>query len=182
MARKSSGRPNSTDTEPSNVSSTEAEEEYEVESIRGWRYNAREGTKQFLIKWIGWSEDDNTWEDEENLHCPDALEEFTNNLSPAEYRCFKTKHKDKLSGFQRNANFIKIVAADGPHESDEEEEPSKTGRRDTYLLVMFEDSDELEEITTQEVFKHKPMEVFEFLEERLIDNRALEDRTGKRKL
>jgi hypothetical protein len=49
---------------------TDGEEEYEVEQIRvhrkwGWRK-----TLQYLIKWKGYPESDNTWENANQIHEP----------------------------------------------------------------------------------------------------------------
>ena len=51
------------------------EEEYEVEEILGVR--TRHGKLQWLVKWVGYGNEHNTWEPKENLmHCQRKLEEF----------------------------------------------------------------------------------------------------------
>ena len=57
----------------SNVSDEgeEEEEEYEVEAIVSDRI--KKGKKQYLLKWKGYPDSENTWEDEESLNCPDLL-------------------------------------------------------------------------------------------------------------
>jgi len=52
-------------------------EEYEVEEILDKR--SHYGKTQYLIKWKGYSLDEASWEPEENLNCPDILEEFNRN-------------------------------------------------------------------------------------------------------
>lgn len=51
-----------------------SEEEYEVEKIVAMR--KMHGRIQFLLKWKGFSDDENTWEDESKLNCPSLLEDF----------------------------------------------------------------------------------------------------------
>ncbi|KAI3800662.1 hypothetical protein L1987_28756 [Smallanthus sonchifolius] len=52
-----------------------AEGFYEVESIRKKR--CRKGKVQYLIKWLGWPEEANTWEPTDNLlSCSDLIDKF----------------------------------------------------------------------------------------------------------
>jgi len=50
------------------------EEEYCVETILGKR--TRHSKTEYFLKWIGYSEDDNTWEPVEHLDCKELIEEF----------------------------------------------------------------------------------------------------------
>ena len=50
------------------------EEEYEVEQILDKRKHY--GKTQYLIKWKGYPLSEASWEPEENLNCPELLEEF----------------------------------------------------------------------------------------------------------
>ena len=50
------------------------EEEYEIERILAKRQRAGTSELEFLVKWKGWPEEDNTWESEATLvDCPDVL-------------------------------------------------------------------------------------------------------------
>src|SRR5580693_6567950 len=49
------------------------EEEYEVEQIRSHRTWGRSKTAQYLIKWVGYPESDNTWEDADQIHAPELI-------------------------------------------------------------------------------------------------------------
>ncbi|XP_048191369.1 chromobox protein homolog 3-like [Perognathus longimembris pacificus] len=51
-------------------------EEFEVEKIVDQR--VLDGQVQYLLKWKGYSDADNTWEPEEHLNCPELLEDFLN--------------------------------------------------------------------------------------------------------
>jgi Integrase zinc binding domain/Chromo (CHRromatin Organisation MOdifier) domain len=52
------------------------EAEYEVESIRSHRYFGKNKRLQYLLKWKGYPEADNTWESEDQLNAPDLLRQY----------------------------------------------------------------------------------------------------------
>jgi len=51
----------------------DGEAEYEVELIKSHRRHGRSRTLQYLIKWKGYPESDNTWEDANQIHAPDLI-------------------------------------------------------------------------------------------------------------
>jgi hypothetical protein len=51
----------------------DGEEEYEVEQIRSHRTWGRSKTLQYLIKWKGYPESDNTWENADQIHAPELI-------------------------------------------------------------------------------------------------------------
>lgn len=52
----------------------EVEEEYEVKDIVG--HKTERGVSYFLIRWKGYTKDDDTWEPEDTLNCPDIIEKY----------------------------------------------------------------------------------------------------------
>jgi hypothetical protein len=52
------------------------EEEYEVEQIKAHRNFGRSKCLQYLIKWKGYPECDNTWEDATDVHAPEITKQY----------------------------------------------------------------------------------------------------------
>jgi hypothetical protein len=54
----------------------DGEEEYQVECIMGHRKTGW-GTKlQYLVKWVGYPDSDNTWEPTAQVHAPDLIKHY----------------------------------------------------------------------------------------------------------
>jgi hypothetical protein len=54
----------------------DGEEEYEVERIISHRHHGRSQTLQYLVKWKGYPESDNTWEPTAQIHAPDLFKAY----------------------------------------------------------------------------------------------------------
>src|SRR5579863_1737655 len=52
------------------------EAEYEVEQIRSHRRHGRRKQLQYLLKWKGYLESDNTWEPADQVHAPDLIKAY----------------------------------------------------------------------------------------------------------
>lgn len=57
----------------------ETTEEYEVEKIIDV-HSGKQGKKEYLVRWKGFTSKDDTWEPEEHLTCPDLIQAFNNKL------------------------------------------------------------------------------------------------------
>lgn len=57
---------------------TSSKEEYEVEKILDFRYirDKEKERLQYLVRWSGFTQDDDSWVDENDLDCPKILEDF----------------------------------------------------------------------------------------------------------
>ncbi|XP_078492306.1 chromobox protein homolog 1-like [Ciona intestinalis] len=154
----------------------EAGEEYEVEKVIDKRIY--KGKVQYLIKWKGFSDADNTWEPDENLECPDLISQFestnikkTNNkekekeivkddkkrkISETKEGVKKSKTADELrpKGFARGLKPEKIIGA------------TDSGGQLTFLM-KWESSDEADLVSSAEANVKCPQVVIKFYEERL---------------
>jgi hypothetical protein len=55
---------------------TIGENEYEVETIRSHRYFGKQKKLQYLLKWKGYPESDNTWEPANQVHAPQLVKQY----------------------------------------------------------------------------------------------------------
>jgi len=63
-----------TDNQEATDAPVAMDDTYEVERILGKR--TRKGKTEYLIKWVGYEESENTWEPTYHLNCPDKVREF----------------------------------------------------------------------------------------------------------
>jgi hypothetical protein len=54
----------------------DGEEEYQVECIMGHQKMGQGKKLQYLVKWIGYPDSDNTWEPVEQIHAPDLIKSY----------------------------------------------------------------------------------------------------------
>src|SRR5216683_5474766 len=52
------------------------QEQYEVEAIRSHRCHGRKQQLQYLVKWKGYPESDNTWEPVDHIQAPQLVKEY----------------------------------------------------------------------------------------------------------
>ncbi|KAK8937360.1 putative chromo domain-containing protein LHP1 [Platanthera zijinensis] len=94
---------------------------YEIEDIR--RKRVRKGEVQYLIKWRGWPETDNTWEPFENLKsCADFIEVFEKKSSRSRGRKRRRKNNGLTNTFiKRKPRSLRTEETPLPIEMDREE-------------------------------------------------------------
>merc|ERR1712149_69339 len=63
------------DDETDAATGEEEEEEYVVEKIVDSR-KGKSGKREYLLKWRGYPDSENTWEPQENLDCPEMIDAF----------------------------------------------------------------------------------------------------------
>uniref|UniRef100_A0A8C6WQN8 Chromobox 1 n=1 Tax=Neogobius melanostomus TaxID=47308 RepID=A0A8C6WQN8_9GOBI len=143
----------------------EEEEEYVVEKVLNRR--VVKGRVEYLLKWKGFSNEDNTWEPEDNLDCPDLIAEYLQSQKTAqegkrkgegEGDDSKSKKKkddtEKLRGFARGLDPERIIGA-----------TDSTG--ELMFLMKWKNSDEADLVPAKEANVKCPQVVISFYEERL---------------
>ncbi|CAG9768793.1 unnamed protein product [Ceutorhynchus assimilis] len=105
----------SSDGSSTSTSQPQPPAEFSVEKILDKR--TRNGKVEYLLKWKGYNEEDNTWEPQENLDCPELISayEAQNNQVMADAED-KNKGKNitednRPRGFDRGLEPLKIVGA-----------------------------------------------------------------------
>jgi len=149
--------------------------EYFVESIVEKR--VKFGKVEYLLKWKGFSEADNTWEPVENLDCPELIEEFEAKLAENNSPKRKLEHevttkKKKIvdlqekdiqpRGFERGLVPEKILGA-------------TDSKGELMFLMKWKNSDEADLVPSRIANLKCPQVVIRFYEERLMWHNTNED-------
>lgn len=79
---KGSSKKQTENDEQNDKEDKETLKEFEVEKIIEVRFK-KNGTKEFLIRWKGFSPADDTWEPEKNLNCPELIAKFMQKVEKA---------------------------------------------------------------------------------------------------
>ncbi|XP_055232931.1 chromobox protein homolog 1-like [Gorilla gorilla gorilla] len=153
----------------------EEEKEYVVEKVLD--HGVVKGKVEYLLKWKGFSDEDNTWESEENLDCLDLIAEFLQSQ--------KTTHEtDKSEGGKHKADSDSEDKGEESKPKEKKEESEKPrgfargleperiiGATDSSGEVMFlmkwKNSDEADLVPAKEASVKCPQVVISFYEERL---------------
>jgi len=141
-----------------------AEEEFSVEKVLDKRIG-KSGKVEYLLKWRGFGDDDNTWEPKENLDCPELIEAFDSarnkNPKKPEKRKIgggepkaKRKEGERPRGFDRNLDPERIIGA-----------TDSSG--ELMFLIKWKGSDEADLVPAREANVKCPQTVIKFYEERL---------------
>ncbi|KAJ8254470.1 hypothetical protein COCON_G00210820 [Conger conger] len=155
----------------------EEEEEYVVEKVLDRR--VVKGRVEYLLKWKGFSDDDNTWEPEDNLDCPDLIAEFLQSQKTAH----EVEKKDTGAKRKSTESDTEVVGEEGrpKKRKDEPEKPRGFARGldperiigatdssgELMFLMKWKNSDEADLVPAKEANVKCPQVVISFYEERL---------------
>jgi hypothetical protein len=157
--------------------------EYFVESIVDKRIRGQK--VEYLLKWKGFSEADNTWEPFENLDCQELIDDFESRYqadakrkAEVEAACKKKRivaevqEKDgQAKGFERGLIPEKILGA-------------TDSKGELMFLMKWKNSDEADLVPARIANQKCPMVVIKFYEDRLMwhnsndEDQALNDGTN----
>merc|ERR1712212_791668 len=148
------------DDSPVGAEVEEEEEEYSVEKVLDKRI--RGGVVEYYLKWKGYGEEDNTWEPEANLDCPELIEAFEVARKKEEEKKEEAKKKAKKPveednrprGFDRGLDAEKIIGA-----------TDSSG--ELMFLMKWRGTDEADLVPARQANTRCPQVVIKFYEERL---------------
>lgn len=157
----------------------EGEEEFSVEKVLDRR--VVKGKVEYFLKWKGYSNDENTWEPEENLDCPDLIAQFeeqrkkkeaiasgkrghdekdlkkrksTSTPTPSQAKKKAGAEEKKLEGFDRNLEPERIIGA-----------TDSSG--ELMFLMKWKGTDDADLVPARIANEKCPQIVIKFYEERL---------------
>ncbi|XP_045592142.1 chromobox protein homolog 1 isoform X2 [Procambarus clarkii] len=158
----------------------EEEEEYSVEKILDKR--VRNGRVEYYLKWKGYGDEDNTWEPESHLDCPELISEFEERRkkddakkkeekkrkTPAVDDASKKKTKKAVEedsrprGFDRGLEAERIIGA-----------TDSSG--ELMFLMKWRGTDEADLVPARQANVRCPQVVIKFYEERLTWHSSTND-------
>jgi len=185
------------------VPEEEDEEEYSVEKVVDKRVG-RNGKVEYLLKWKGYGDEDNTWEPKENLDCKDLIETYEKKRKE---KTDKKKEADKRkSGAGEESSGVSSMSSDKKKEVDKRKSGSggdtaskkKKGDDDKprgfdrtldperiigatdssgelMFLIKWKGSDEADLVPAREANVKCPQTVIKFYEERLTWHTSSQD-------
>jgi len=156
----------------------EEEEEYTVEKCVDKRVG-RNGKTEYLLKWKGYGDEDNTWEPKENLDCTELIAAFENKRKEKTDK--KKETEKRKSGATSDAGSKKKKGDDDkPRGFDRSLDPERIiGATDSsgelMFLIKWKGSDEADLVPAREANVKCPQTVIKFYEERLTWHTSSQD-------
>ena len=144
------------------------EEDYSLEKVVDKR-SAKNGKVEYLLKWKGYGDEDNTWEPKENVDCYDLIKEFEKEYAPKKSTDAKRKSSaaapstaekkkrgegDRPRGFGRGLDPERIIGA-------------MDSSGELMFLIKWKGSDEADLVPSREANVKCPQTVIKFYEERV---------------
>lgn len=166
---------------PGNPDEEEEEEEYSVEKILDKRI--KNGKVEYYLKWKGYGDEDNTWEPESHLECPEMISEFEEKRKkedakkkeeqrkrksvvgedPAKKKTKKAVEEDsRPRGFDRGLEAERIIGA-----------TDSSG--ELMFLMKWRGTDEADLVPARQANVRCPQVVIKFYEERLTWHSSTND-------
>jgi len=146
----------------------EEEEEFTVERILDKRI--RNNKVEYLIKWEGYPDTENTWEPQENLDCPDIISAYEDRSEKKKEEKKRKKEAETSGGKKKQ----KVVEEEDnkPRGFDRGLQPERIiGATDSsgelMFLMKWKDSDEADLVPARQANVKCPPIVIQFYEERL---------------
>lgn len=157
----------------------EQEEEYSVEKILDKR--VRNGRVEYYLKWKGYGDEDNTWEPESHLDCPDLIQGFEENRKKEDARKKEEKKRKSQAADDSTKKKKKSVEEDSrPRGFDRGLEAEKIiGATDSsgelMFLMKWRGTDEADLVPARQANVRCPQVVIKFYEERLTWHSSTND-------
>lgn len=153
------------------------EEEFTVEKVVDGR--VRNGRKEYLLRWKGYPDSENTWEPESNLDCPDLIAEYED--SKKKKKELEKKRKSATNGVEEGALKKKKKVAEVRSTAEDDNKPRGFDRGlqperiigatdssgELMFLMKWKDSDEADLVPARQANVKCPQIVIAFYEERL---------------
>lgn len=157
----------------------EQEEEYSVEKILDKR--VRNGRVEYYLKWKGYGDEDNTWEPESHLDCPDLIQAFEDQRKKEDARKKEEKKRKSQAADDSTKKKKKSVEEDSrPRGFDRGLEAEKIiGATDSsgelMFLMKWRGTDEADLVPARQANVRCPQVVIKFYEERLTWHSSTND-------
>jgi len=158
------------------ASAEPVEEEFSVEKVLDKRIG-KNGKVEYLLRWKGYGDDDNTWEPKENLDCPELIDAFEKAHSAKKAQKPGAEKRKSMAGGEPKA---KRPAGERPRGFDRGLDPERIiGATDSsgelMFLIKWRGSDEADLVPAREANVKCPQTVIKFYEERLTWHTSSQD-------